>query len=194
MHQAWQVDVDHFINRYLTEEDKDRLCSGNTNNDVKMFPGSDRFFLLAEARRVKDFVECGHFFNVLGFGVDFFLGRDFSHAWTDITGVDEIDDHIREIMNEPIHDNGYVADDFELDKMYAWTRMSPHYAMSITAPMIKKLQDTSRMLWASCVMKSDGFGIAAKNVANCMMKNIITKWAETVIIPHEGIGERNLLE
>jgi hypothetical protein len=43
-------------------------------------------------------------------------------------------------------------------------------------------------------MGGDVFAQEANNFASCMMKNIINKWSETVIIPHTGIGERNLLE
>ncbi len=193
MQQAEKKDVQEVIDQYLTEEDKDRLCSGTANNGVRMFPGNEKFYLYAEANRVKDFIECGHFYNVIGFGVDFFIGRKFSYDWSDFCSIEEIDDHIKEMMNELL-DDGYFVEDFELDKMYAWTRISPHYAMSITAPIIKKLQDASRMLWASCVMGGDVFAQEANNFASCMMKNIINKWSETVIIPHTGIGERNLLE
>jgi len=193
MQQAEKKDVQEVIDQYLTEEDKDRLCSGTAHNDVRMFPGNETFYLYSEANRVKDFIECGHFYNVIGFGIDVFISREFSHAWTEICSIEEIDEYIREMMHD-LFDDGYVSDDFDLDKIYAWTRISPHYAMSMTAPIIKKLQDTSKMLWASCVMQSDVFAQETNNVANCMMKNIINKWSETVIIPHTGIGERNLLE
>jgi len=193
MQQAETKDVQEVIDQYLTEEDKDRLCSGAAGNGVRMFPGNETFYLYAEANRVRDFIECGHFYNVIGFGIDLFIGRNFSYDWTEVCSIEEVDDFIKEMMSELL-DDGYLTDDFELDKMYAWTRISPHYAMSITAPIIKKLQDTSRMLWASCVMQSDVFAQETNNVANLMMKNIINKWSEEVIIAHRGIGERNLLQ
>lgn len=191
--QAEKKDVQEVIDRYLTEEDKDRLCSGTMNNDVRMFPGSETFYLYAEANRVKEFMECGHYYNVIGFGVDHFIGRKFSHDWTEFCDIEQVDDHLREMMHELI-DEGHMYDDFEVDKIYAWTRISPHYAMSITVPLIKQLQDTARMLWANCVMQSGVFAEETNDVANYMMKNIINKWSETVTIPHRGIGVRNLLE
>jgi|TARA_R100001163_G_C5048540_1_gene185568 hypothetical protein len=193
MQQVEQEDVKEFIDRYLTEEDKDRLCSGSMSNDVKLFPGNETFFLNSEAKRVKEFIECGHYVNVIGFGIDYLMGRNFSYDWTEFCDLEEVDQHLKDILVD-FSNEGHVFEDDELDKIYAWTQISAHNAMSITVPIMKKLQDISRMLWASCVIRSKVFAEETNDVANSMMKNIINKWSETVIIPHRGIGRRNLME
>ncbi len=116
MQQAEQEDVKEFIDRYLTEEDKDRLCSGSMSNDVKLFPGNETFFLNSEAKRVKEFIECGHYVNVIGFGIDYLMGRNFSYDWTEFCDLEEVDQHLKDILVD-FSNEGHVFEDDELDKI-----------------------------------------------------------------------------
>ena len=193
MKQAEKEDVQEFIDRYLTEEDKSRILSKTTKNDVRLFPGNELFHLHAQAKSVKDFIQSGHYFNVIGFGIDHFIGRNFSFDWSELLDHDEIEDHLKEMLFELI-DDGHLFDDDELDKMYAWFRISPHYAMSITTPIRNELQHTVRMFWASCVVRSSSFAEETNDVGFSMMKDIIIEWSKKVTIPHAGIGTRYLLE
>tara|TARA_R110002020_G_scaffold430022_4_gene639705 strand:+ start:656 stop:1261 length:606 start_codon:yes stop_codon:yes gene_type:complete len=191
--QAEKKDVQKFIDLYLTEEDKSRILSKTTKNDVRLFPGNELFHLHAQAKSVKEFIQGGHYFNVIGFGIDHFIGRDFSFDWADLVDHDEIEDRLKEILSELI-DDGHIFDENELDKMYAWLQISPHYAMSITTPIRNELQHTVRMFWASCVVRSSTFADETNDVGFTMMKGTVIEWAKKVTIPHAGIGTRHLLE
>ena len=68
-------DVQETIDAYLTEEDKGRILSNHRLNKVRVFPGNEMFHLYSEANKAKEFLENGHYINVLGFGVYYLIGR-----------------------------------------------------------------------------------------------------------------------
>ena len=55
--QAENQDIKKVIDQYLTEEDKDLICSKRSQSSVRAFPGSELFHLYAEANRVKAFCD-----------------------------------------------------------------------------------------------------------------------------------------
>ena len=67
MKSAEQKEMMIFIDRYLTEEDKDRICSNSPAGKVRTFPGSEMFYMYSESNRVKSFIENGHYSSVIGF-------------------------------------------------------------------------------------------------------------------------------
>ena len=186
-------DIQEVIDQYLTEEDKDLICSNRSRSSVRPFPGSEMFHLYAEANRVKAFCDNGHLRNVQGFGVDYLVKRDFSNEWNDSEEIPFTQSRTTEILLDYI-DDGYIFDDDQLDKIYAWVTMSPYIAMSITEPIRNQLCRTVELLWDLCVMKSKAFATQSNETAQTMMRDIINHWSETVIIPHRGIGRRNLLD
>tara|TARA_R110001592_G_scaffold255393_1_gene518957 strand:+ start:239 stop:847 length:609 start_codon:yes stop_codon:yes gene_type:complete len=191
--QAENPDIQKIIDQYLTEEDKDLICSKRSISSVRAFPGSELFHLYAEANSVKEFCDNGHLVNVKGFGIDYLINRDFSNQWIDFETSVFTKSMTTEIIMDHI-DDGYIFDDDQLDKIYAWTAMSPYVAMSITEPIRNQLCRTVELLWDLCVMKSKAFSTQSNETAQTMMRDIINHWSETVIIPHRGIGRRNLLD
>lgn len=191
--QAENHDVQKIIDQYLTEEDKDLICSKKSKSSIRSFPGSELFHLYSEANNVKEFCENGHLKNVKGFGVDYLLHRSFSNEWSDAEDFCFTEGRTTEILLDYL-DEGYVFDDDQLDKIYAWVMMSPYSLMSMTEPIRKQLCRTVELLWDLCVMKSKAFSTQSNETAETMMRDIINNWSETVIIPHKGIGRRNLLD
>jgi|TARA_R110000744_G_scaffold39992_2_gene90834 hypothetical protein len=193
MKSAEQKEMMIFIDRYLTEEDKDRICSNSPAGKVRTFPGSEMFYMYSESNRVKSFIENGHYSSVIGFGIDYLINRSFSSNWIDLATSDDAEAHARNMLLDYI-DDGHVFDESQVDKIYAWLKMTPYSAMSITTPIRDKVCETVDLLWSSCVMKGREFATLSHEVANTMMGDIINHWSETVIIPHKGVGTRNLLE
>ena len=186
-------DINQFIDQYLTEEDKDIICSRKRQSKVRSFPGNELFHLYSEANKVKEFCANGHDRNAKGFGVDYLIRREFSNEWNVSEELPYTDHRTSKIVFEYI-DEGYVFDDDQLDKIYAWISMSPHELMSITEPIRTQLCIAAELLWDLCVMNSKAFAIQTNETAQTMMRDIINHWSKTVIIPHKGIGRRNLLE
>lgn len=196
VHKVQQAETENFheiIDQYLTEEDKDLICSKRSRSSVRAFPGSELFHLYSEANKVKAFCKDGHLKNVKGFGIDYLINRDFIHDWSDVEEVSLNEDHASEILFDYI-DDGYTFDEDQLDKIYAWVTMSPYSMMSMTEPIRRQLCKTVDLLWDLCVMKSKAFATQSNETAQTMMRDIINHWSETVIIPHRGIGRRNLLD
>ncbi len=187
-------DVHEVIDQWLTEEDKDLICSKRSKSSIRSFPGSELFHLYSEANKVKAFCKDGHLKNVQCFGMDYLIHRDFTgdvgHEMEDATITTGT---ASEILFDYI-DEGYIFDDQQLDKIYAWLTMSPYTMMSITEPIRRQLCKAVDLLWDLCVMKSKAFATQSNEVAQTMMRDIINHWSETVVIPHAGIGRRNLLD
>lgn len=195
MEELEREDIYVIIDKYLTEEDKDMICSKKCRSKVRSFPGNELFQLYSEANKVKEFCANGHHLNVKGFGIDYLMSRDFSDEWIDFEFEHNgsVESVVSGLIFERI-DDGYIFDDDQLDKIYAWICMSPYQLMSMTEPIRNQLCRTVELLWDLCVMKSKAFATQSNETAQTMMKDIITHWSETVIIPHRGIGRRNLLE
>ena len=193
MEDVEHEDINEFIDRYLTEEDKDLICSKKCRSKVRSFPGNELFHLYSEANKVKEFCANGHDRNAKGFGVDYLISREFSNEWNDSEEQPYTEYRTTELLNDYI-DDGYVFDDDQLDKIYAWISLTPYQLMSMTEPIRTQLCRAAELLWDLCVMKSKAFAIQTNETAQSMMRDIINHWSETVIIPHSGVGRRNLLE
>ena len=190
---AENQDLQETIDKYLTEEDKDLICSKRSKSSIRAFPGSELFHLYSEANKVQAFCENGHLKNVKGFGVDYLINRDFLHDWSNVEHMSFTENDTSEILFDYI-DEGHIFDDDQLDQIYAWITMSPYSLMSMTEPIRNQLCKTVDLLWDLCVMKSKAFASQSNETAQTMMRDIINHWSETVIIPHRGIGRRNLLD
>tara|TARA_R100000655_G_scaffold39160_1_gene74290 strand:- start:280 stop:888 length:609 start_codon:yes stop_codon:yes gene_type:complete len=191
--QAQNEHVQKVIDQYLTEEDKDLICSKKSLSSIRSFPGSELFHLYSEANKVKEFCENGHLKNVKGFGVDYLIHRSFSNDWCDIEDFCFSEGRTTEILLDYL-DEGYTFSDDQLDKIYAWVMMSPYALMSMTEPIRKQLCRTVELLWDLCVMKSKAFATQSNETAQTMMRDVINHWSETVVIPHKGIGRKKLFE
>ena len=188
-----QDEVNEIIDMFLTEEDKDLICSKKSKSKMRSFPGNELFHLYSEANRVKEFCANGHHLNVKGFGVDYLINREFSNDWLDENTDDGIEVKTTELLCDLI-DDGRVFDDNQLDKIYAWISLSPYQLMSMTESIRNQLCRTVDLLWDMCVMKSKAFSTQSNETASTMMKDIVMHWSETVVIPYKGIGKRNLLD
>lgn len=193
MEHVEHEDIHQFIDRYLTEEDKDIICSRKCRSKVRSFPGNELFQLYSEANKVKEFCANGHHLNVKGFGVDYLMNRNFSDDWIDSNHNGWIESRTSELIYDEI-DYGHIFDDDQLDKIYAWISMSPYQLMSMTEPIRNQLCRTVELLWDLCVMKSKAFSTQSNETAQTMMKDIIMHWSDTIVIPCKGIGRRHLLE
>lgn len=193
MQKAEHNDVHEIIDCYLSEEDKDLICSKKSSSKMRSFPGNELFQLYSEANRVKEFCANGHHLNVKGFGVDYLLNREFSNEWLDEDSDDGVEAKASELLMDMI-DDGYIVDDDQVDKIYAWITMSPYQLMSMTESIRNQLCRTVDLLWDMCVMKSKAFSTQSNDTAANMMKDIVMRWSETVVIPHRGVGKRNLLD
>ena len=193
MEKPEREDIHVIIDKYLTEEDKDLICSKRCRSKVRSFPGNELFQLYSEARKVEEFCANGHHLNVKGFGIDYLINRDFCPEWIDLEQNESIECSASILILDRI-DEGWIFDDDQLDKIYAWISMSPYQLMSMTEPIRNQLCKTVELLWDLCVMKSKAFATQSNETAQTMMKDIIAHWSETVVIPHRWIGRRNLLE
>tara|TARA_Y100000593_G_C4250350_1_gene306842 strand:+ start:365 stop:946 length:582 start_codon:yes stop_codon:yes gene_type:complete len=186
-------DVQERIDTFLTEEDKHRILSNNRMNKVRVFPGNEMFHLYSEANRAKEFLENGHYINVLGFGIDHLMGRQVFTDWSDMINLPNVEERTKNLLVDCI-DDGRIVDSLRIDKIYAWIKITPHLAMTITESIRDQLRKSVDILWASCVIDNKAFSIHNHETAQKMMKDIIDHWSQTVTIPHRGIGVRNLLD
>lgn len=178
---------------YLNEEDKDHIASKSGLQRIRGLPGSEKFVLYAKAKQVKDFVNNGGYYIVLGFGVDFFINRGFTSDWNETPGRFELIEKTREILADLI-DDGHKFDQSQLDKLYAWVSLTPYQAMLLTDPIRQKLNQIVDLLWTSCVLKSKACSVHSNETAHTMMIDILNDWSDKVVIPYSGIGLRKLLD
>ena len=193
MAAAEENDVNEIIDMFLTEEDKDLICSKKSRSKMRPFPGNELFQMYSEANKVKEFCANGHHINVKGFGVDYLINREFSNEWMDENSDDGIQVKTSELLMDMI-DDGHMFDDDQLDKIYAWISLSPYQLMSMTGSIRNQLCRTVDLLWDLCVMKSKAYSTQSNETAATMMKDIVMHWSESVVIPYKGIGKRNLLD
>tara|TARA_R110001583_G_scaffold110606_1_gene259527 strand:- start:1215 stop:1796 length:582 start_codon:yes stop_codon:yes gene_type:complete len=186
-------DVQERIDAFLTEEDKQRIFSNHRLNKIRVFPGNEMFHLYSEANKSREFLENGHYINVLGFGVDYLMGRQTFTDWSDLINLPNVEERTKDLLVDSI-DDGRIVDSCRIDKIYAWMKITPHLAMTITESIRDQLKKSVDILWASCVIDNKAFSIHNHQTAQQMMKDIIDNWSETVTIPHKGIGSRNLLD
>tara|TARA_R100001510_G_scaffold3154_4_gene2458 strand:- start:4883 stop:5458 length:576 start_codon:yes stop_codon:yes gene_type:complete len=178
---------------YLNEEDKDFIVANKGSQGTKMFPGSEKFLLYGEAKKVKDFVDNGGYATVIGFGVDYFINRKFEHDWEEVPGRYELIEKTRELIFDLV-DDGHTFDETHLDKLYAWLDISPYQAMSMTEPVRRQLHKIVDLMWSSCVLKSSACARHSIETANTMMVDILNEWSEKTIIPVKGLGAARLLQ
>ena len=186
-------DVQETIDAYLTEEDKGRILSNHRLNKVRVFPGNEMFHLYSEANKAKEFLENGHYINVLGFGIDYLIGRQVFTDWSDLINLMDVQEQTKNLFVDCIED-GRMINSYTIDKIYAWINITPHMAMTITESIRDQLKKSVDILWASCVINNKAFSIHNHQTSQQMMKDIVDHWSETVKIPHRGIGIRNLLD
>ena len=98
MEYAENQDLQETIDKYLTEEDKDLICSKRSKSSIRAFPGSELFHLYSEANKVQAFCENGHLKNVKGFGVDYLINRDFLHDWSNVEHMSFTENDTSEIL------------------------------------------------------------------------------------------------
>ena len=180
------------IDRYLTEEDKDLIKRQKGNSKVKAYPGSIDFQMVAEANRVKQFIETGSYSSVLGFGIDYFINRGFTVDWEHCEDAMIMRHKVQDILADLI-DDGHTFDESQLDKLYAWIHITPYKAMLMTDSIRRQLYRVVDLMWPTCVLKEKSFGMHCNDSANTAMIELISDWSERVVIPHRGIGSRKLL-
>jgi len=178
---------------YLNEEDKDFIVSNKGDKGMRVFPGSEKFLLYAQAKKVKNFTNNGGYSTVLGFGVDYFINRGFTSDWHEIEGRFEIIEKTREILSD-LTDDGHTFDESQLDKLYAWLNVSAFQAMSMTEPVRQQLHKIVDLMWSSCVLKSKSCSVHSNETAHTMMIDILNHWSDKIVIPYSGIGVRKLLD
>ena len=178
---------------YLNEEDKDFIVSNKGSNGVRLFPGSEKFILYAQAKKVKNFTNNGGYSKVLGFGVDYFINRGFTSDWDEIEGRLEIIEKTREILIDLI-DDGHTFDESQLDKLYAWLNVSAFQAMEMTEPVRQQLHQIVDLMWSSCFLKNKACATHSNETAHTMMIDILNAWSDRVVIPCPGIGAIRLLD
>jgi len=180
------------IDRYLTEEDKESIRMMRGSSRVKAYPGYLDFQMLAQANQVKKFIESGGYSSVLGFGVDYLINRGFTVDWEHCEDPMIIRHKVQDILADLI-DDGHTFDESQLDKLYAWIHITPYKAMLMTTGIRQQLYSIVDILWTSCVLKQNAFGIQSNEVAHKAMVQLINDWSELVVIPHKGVGSRKLL-
>ena len=186
-------DIQERIDAFLTEDDKQRILSNHRLNKIRVFPGNEMFHLYSEANKSREFLENGHYINVLGFGIDYLMGRKTFTDWSDLINLPNVEERTKDILVDSI-DDGTIVDSYRIDKIYAWMKITPHLAMTITESIRDQLKKSVDILWASCVIDNKAFSLHNHETAQQMMKDIIDQWSQTVTIPHRGIGVRNLLD
>ena len=60
MEKAEETDVHQIIDTFLSEEDKDLICSRKSRSNLRSFPGNELFQLYSEANKVKEDWEIDH--------------------------------------------------------------------------------------------------------------------------------------
>tara|TARA_R100000030_G_scaffold22744_1_gene16364 strand:- start:5246 stop:5821 length:576 start_codon:yes stop_codon:yes gene_type:complete len=177
---------------YLNEEDKDQIVAKSGKKTIRALPGSEKFLLYAEANRVKKFVDNGSYYAVIGFGVDFFINRGFSHDWEDMPSRFDLIEKTRNTLLDLVED-GHTFDESQLDKLYAWLNVSPYEAMAMTEPIRRQLINIVDIMWTSCVMKGKAHGVQSNDTAHTMMIDTLHAWSDRVVIPFKGVGVARLL-
>ena len=178
---------------YLSEEDKDFIVSNKGAQSMRLFPGSEKFLLYAQAKKVKNFTDNGGYSTVLGFGVDYFINRGFTSDWGEIEGRFEVIEKTREILIDLIED-GHTFDESQLDKLYAWLNVSAFQAMSMTEPVRRQLHKIVDLMWSSCFLRSKACSTHSNETAHTMMIDILNNWSDKVVIPCPGLGAVRLLD
>tara|TARA_R100000231_G_scaffold1708_1_gene2878 strand:- start:5649 stop:6224 length:576 start_codon:yes stop_codon:yes gene_type:complete len=178
---------------YLDEEDKEFILAKKGSKQIRAFPGSEKFLLYSEAKKVKEFRNNGAYSSVMGFGIDYFINRGFTSDWDEIEGRFEIIERTREILMDLV-DDGHTFDESQLDKLYAWLCLTPFQTMYITDPIRKQLHKIVDIMWTSCVVKSKACSTHSNETAHTMMIDILNEWSQNVVIPCPGIGTVRLLK
>ena len=182
------------IDKYLTEDDKSFIFQKMKSNSVRPFPNSDLFHLYRVANQVKDFMEHGHYVQVLGYGIDSMVD-DSSEGFlnVDIDSKDFLDDLVGEYFYEIYQDHGFLDDDL-LDMVWIWMQMTPYAVMAMTEPVRKQLQKTVDILWTCTFSGSKALSTHSYEVGGTMMKDIIGNWSTNLPFTRPRCGYDNIIK
>ncbi len=187
-------EAQRMIEKYLTEDDKHFISKNRSGSKVLSFNDNNHFLLYSTAKKVKDFVEYGHFVAFIAYGIDFMLDGKAGHfSLNRFADHSELVEVVHECCWEWYQEDGELENDF-LDKIYAWLAITPYAAMSMTDKTRQALHGSVEFLWMSTVTNEKSFAnecyIAGKRETN----RAIQHWIDNVPIMHRGCGYMNIIK
>lgn len=187
-------DMGEVIDQYLTEDDKRLIYTNVRGTKVRSINKDNQFLLYSIAKKVKKFIEDGHFVSFLSYGVDYILNeKPSAFTFEHFVYADELAEAVYGYCFECYQEHGGIEEEL-LDKTYAWLLMTPYAAMSMTENTRHVLHRAVEFLWLCPATADKSLSIQCYEHGRQATNESIQHWMDNVQIMYKGCGYANIIE
>ncbi|MAH49043.1 hypothetical protein CMI37_24665 [Candidatus Pacearchaeota archaeon] len=188
------TEAQEVIDKYLTEDDKVAIFKRLRANKIRCMHNGDWFLLHSTANKVKTFIEDGHYASLLAYGLDYMIDEGPSRfTSSNVQCSSDLLSAVHEFCFDWYQESGEIEEEL-LDRIYAWTLISPYTAMSMTERTREELHRVVDILWMCPATGNRAFAEHCYQTGRLEINSAIQHWMDVVPIMRKGCGYANIIQ